>query len=144
MSALPAHDFSSWISHRDVRTALPPVLGFGAAVGILFTGGVGWRRSRQWWDGLDGGSRALLAASVVVGLFLLITMVMLLLPSLTRVYEGQWGRQWVGRTLSDVAIRRQLERMKRLKAKDDDFAYARRYFSFPPSEKDVRPTRLGN
>jgi len=161
VSDLSASAFS-WISGRGVRTALPPVLGLGVAVGLLLTGGVGWRTSGHWWDGLDGGSRVLLAALAAVALFMLTTVVMLLLPSLTRVYEGQWGRGWPGRALRQVAIRRQVRLMRHLKASARENAsagesadvgesagrggnaYMRRYYLYPPSERDVRPTRLGN
>lgn len=132
----------SWVSSRSARTALPPVLSFGLAVGLLFTGGVGWRTSGRWWDELDSGSRVLLAAVAALALVVLTTVLMLLLPSLTRVYEGQWGRGWPGQKLREVAIRHQVRLMKRLQASKSE--YMRRYYLFPPSERDVRPTRLGN
>ena len=134
VSEMPAAAFS-WISSRGARTALPPVLGFGIAVGLLFTGGVGWRTSGQWWNGLDSGSRVLLAVIAALALFVVTTVVMLLVPALTRVYEGGWGNSWPGRTLREMAIRHQVRLMARLQASKGENAYMRRYYLFPPSER---------
>jgi hypothetical protein len=129
---------TAWMPSRQAATALPPVVAFGTATAALFAAGAGWHNAWRWWQQLDGSSRALLTVAVAVGLFLLTTAVMLLLPALTRVYEGRWP----GARLRSAAARRQAARLQRLTTADSDKTYSRRYFLFPPRREDIRPTRL--
>lgn len=132
------------MSLRAVSTALPPVVAFAAAVGAFFVGGAGWQAGWRWWRHLDGGTHALLAAGLAVAVFMLVTMVMLLLPSLTRLYEGYWGSQGIASRLRAIGVQREAERLARLRRSGAESAYQRRYMAFPPVENDLRPTRLGN
>jgi hypothetical protein len=134
----------TWVPSREAGTVLPPVVAFGTGIVLLFAAGKGWHNAWRWWQRLDGGSRALLTAGIVIGLFLLTTVVMLLLPALTRVYEGNWGSRWLGWRLRSVAARHETARLEQLQADGNERAYWRRYSSFPPRREDIRPTRLGN
>jgi len=135
---------SAWVPSRQAGTTLPPVVAFATGIALLFAAGAGWRNAWRWWQRLDGSSRALLTAAAVVGVFLLTTVIMLLLPALTRVYAGSWGRRGPGGRLRAAATRRERGRLERLQAVDTDRSYWRRYFTFPPTPGEVRPTRLGN
>jgi hypothetical protein len=140
----PGAGLTAWLPSRQAGTALPPVVAFGTGIAALFAAGAGWQNAFRWWQRLDGASRALLTVAVAVGLFLLTTAVMLLLPTLTRVYEGNWGKGWPGGRLRSAAARREEARFQRLLHADSERAYAKRYLSFPPRQADIRPTRLGN
>src|SRR5437868_12714051 len=88
-----------WLSPREVHSLLLPGLAFSGSVGLLVLHRFGWSAARHWWMGIDGASKAVLAAAAAGGLLIFALVLAQFLLPLSRLFEGYWKEGKPGRWL---------------------------------------------
>src|SRR5207302_1524910 len=112
--------------------------------GLLVLHRFGWSAARHWWMGIDGASKAVLAAAAAGGLLIFALVLAQFLLPLSRLFEGYWKEGKPGRWLAVWGESRQLQRWDKLDQRMGQAAYLRRYQRFPVSREQVMATQLGN
>jgi hypothetical protein len=130
---------TSLMDRRQLTSIWLPLIAFVAGICAVLVSAAGWTKSKDWWAELGGAGQTALVITVLLATVVASQVLSTMRMSLIQIYEGYWPRVVGVDWLKDQLTKRHMRHQQNRRPERPDL-----FLTYPRSEADVLPTRLGN